>query len=100
VNLYQIMASPEHFYTVYAPAEKLALPGVIARTYQNLPSLEMTSMVSQIVTSADLKQLESEQSSESGTNMGNLGAVNHQHDLLWFDVCFVIMVRHRTSKWA
>jgi hypothetical protein len=58
VNLYQIMASPEHFYTAYALGEKPAPPGVIARTYSNPTSFEMSSTVSQVATGADLKQLE------------------------------------------
>jgi hypothetical protein len=37
----------------------------------------MSSTVSQIVTSADLKQ-----SSESGSSMGRLGAVNREHNSL------------------
>ena len=52
------MTSPEHFYTAYTFGEIPAPTGVVARTYSNPPSLEMASTVSQILTSADLKQLE------------------------------------------
>jgi len=52
------MTSPEHLYTAYPRGEKPAPPGVIARTYSNLPSLEMSPMVFPVVANADLKQLE------------------------------------------